>query len=839
MLFGMRRHLSALAVLVSLAASANWVDAGDDCAPDWVPYLGQCTIGFGQTNSPNQTTPLAMAEFDDGTGNGKRLYVAGLFNSIAGQPAQGVAVWNGSAWQTLPGTTGGTITSLLVHDDGTGNALYACGSFSTIGGVATGRVARWNGRQWSAVGSAVSGGVKCMVVHNDGTGAALYIGGSLLAAGGMQDASVAKWNGEEWTAVGDAFPFATVNALAVHDDGAGPLLYAGCGSDIVPGPISTAVARWTGLVWQPVGDNMAGPIGCMISFDDGTGAPAQLIVGGTFLYSGPGGYLQVARWNGDSWNPLGGGLIGGSVGVVGFSIRPDAPPGQPKLFACGDFSHSPGSGVVQGVAAWDGIKWLPCAGGLGGGGRAMQWQQAKNRSWQLIVCGDFSSAGGLPAGRIARWSGPSWSASSWSCLGKGFNNLARIVTLYDDGRGGGPMLYAVGAFTAIGSTAVTSVARWNGSEWQVAGAPPDGTVECMEVFNGDSGPVLVAGGDFTHIGGVEANRVAVWDGLSWAPLGSGIASGTVLALKSWPQGGPGGTPALYVGGSFTQPSTNVARWSGGSWSAVGTLSGTVRTLEIFNDGTGDALFAGGTFWASGNTPINRVAKWTSGHWQALGEGVSGTVNTMTSFTPEGASAPQLFVGGEFATAGAHFAAGIAAWDGGEWSSVGAGLTRESPTAPPVVTYLCAWQRSGGEAPLLLVAGRFAGARGESASDSRRIVAWDGVQWRGFGSGLNGTVSTYSNGSANSIALLPGNNSFLVAGSFATSPAGDAVAAVWDECAPHTGGNSDLNGDGIVDGADLGLLLGAWGLCEGCAEDLTGDGTVDGADLGVLLGAWTG
>ncbi len=47
--------------------------------------------------------------------------------------------------------------------------------------------------------------------------------------------------------------------------------------------------------------------------------------------------------------------------------------------------------------------------------------------------------------------------------------------------------------------------------------------------------------------------------------------------------------------------------------------------------------------------------------------------------------------------------------------------------------------------------------------------------------------------------------------------------------------SDLNGDGIVDGADLGELLGSWGA--GARHDLTGDGVVDGADLGLLLGDW--
>jgi hypothetical protein len=48
--------------------------------------------------------------------------------------------------------------------------------------------------------------------------------------------------------------------------------------------------------------------------------------------------------------------------------------------------------------------------------------------------------------------------------------------------------------------------------------------------------------------------------------------------------------------------------------------------------------------------------------------------------------------------------------------------------------------------------------------------------------------------------------------------------------------TDLSGDGVTDGADLGLLLGAWGQ-SGSPADFDGSGAVDGADLGVLLGAW--
>ena len=52
--------------------------------------------------------------------------------------------------------------------------------------------------------------------------------------------------------------------------------------------------------------------------------------------------------------------------------------------------------------------------------------------------------------------------------------------------------------------------------------------------------------------------------------------------------------------------------------------------------------------------------------------------------------------------------------------------------------------------------------------------------------------------------------------------------------------ADLNRDGVVDGADLGLLLNAWGPCPEacCLGDLTGDGVVDGADLGALLSRWS-
>jgi hypothetical protein len=62
---------------------------------------------------------------------------------------------------------------------------------------------------------------------------------------------------------------------------------------------------------------------------------------------------------------------------------------------------------------------------------------------------------------------------------------------------------------------------------------------------------------------------------------------------------------------------------------------------------------------------------------------------------------------------------------------------------------------------------------------------------------------------------------------------DAIARV----SPQITG--DLNGDGVVDGADLLILLANWGACppKHCPADLNNDGMVDGADLLILLANW--
>ena len=91
-------------------------------------------------------------------------------------------------------------------------------------------------------------------------------------------------------------------------------------------------------------------------------------------------------------------------------------------------------------------------------------------------------------------------------------------------------------------------------------------------------------------------------------------------------------------------------------------------------------------------------------------------------------------------------------------------------------------------------------------------------------------------------LIAGQAYKLVMGSYSATSGSISGSLVIDGPAqPPASCLGDLNLDGAVTGADLGLLLGAWGACPGgtpgCLGDLNLDGAVTGADLGLLLGAW--
>ncbi len=67
-----------------------------------------------------------------------------------------------------------------------------------------------------------------------------------------------------------------------------------------------------------------------------------------------------------------------------------------------------------------------------------------------------------------------------------------------------------------------------------------------------------------------------------------------------------------------------------------------------------------------------------------------------------------------------------------------------------------------------------------------------------------------------------------------NPASATAPVFVPDTAPATPG--DFNGDGIIDGIDMGILLANWG---GAGGDVNGDHVTDGIDLGSLLANWGG
>ena len=82
------------------------------------------------------------------------------------------------------------------------------------------------------------------------------------------------------------------------------------------------------------------------------------------------------------------------------------------------------------------------------------------------------------------------------------------------------------------------------------------------------------------------------------------------------------------------------------------------------------------------------------------------------------------------------------------------------------------------------------------------------------------------------ATLTAGTYIVGVGGYSAADSGTGILTITGPEAPDCPG--DFNGDGVIDGADLTILLGDWG---GAAADLNGDGVVDGADLTILLGGW--
>jgi hypothetical protein len=186
----------------------------------------------------------------------------------------------------------------------------------------------------------------------------------------------------------------------------------------------------------------------------------------------------------------------------------------------------------------------------------------------LYAGGRFASAGGQSASNVAKWDGQGWSA-----LSSGIDEDVFALAVFDDGSGPGPALYAGGQFTSAGGQSANKIAKWDGQSWSALSSGMNWDVDALTVFDDGSGagPALYAGGDFSTAGGVAVNGIARWDGQRWSALSSGFQS-TVQALGVFDDGSAAG-PALYAGGYFESSPGGDSRLAKWGCQAIDTLPG--------------------------------------------------------------------------------------------------------------------------------------------------------------------------------------------------------------------------------------------------------------------------
>src|SRR5690606_31038474 len=122
--------------------------------------------------------------------------------------------------------------------------------------------------------------------------------------------------------------------------------------------------------------------------------------GGAFTSAGGLGTTHIARWDGAAWNFL---APKGSNGING-NVWSMTAYGN-DLIAAGGFNTA-GGVTCYDIARWDGSAWMPLASGWPPGLGNSSSEQARAvavHAGQFFAGGNFTTAGGQPANRIARW----------------------------------------------------------------------------------------------------------------------------------------------------------------------------------------------------------------------------------------------------------------------------------------------------------------------------------------------------------------------------------------------------------------------------------------------------
>jgi hypothetical protein len=590
-------------------------------------FEGKLILGGNYDKAGKHVTNLATWDgstwgtFDDGTVGGGRAMTIHKSKLVVAQH-----IWDDPGWRYLLGTTHTQISLAQVQGDmpglpGQNWGLAGAGLALPDPYPLPYHVMRWSGFEWIELGtyseSPYGNDAVLAMTELDGD---LVVGGWLHEIEGVPVSAVARWDGATWSPMGTAITDRLYQFERFQGD-----LYAACFEGLF---------RWNGTDWDVVPGTESHRVESLTVHGD------ALVVGGSFSTIATATSRNIAAWNGTTWTSF------TDLGVQYEDVLALASDGT-TLYAGGEYTATEGL-PISGIARWTGSNWENMGGpGLG----VIDADENTVRAF-VPFGGELVVAGAMPGwGTVALHGIGLLEADRWVPLGDGFDDVVTSVAVYDGD------LYAGGYFLQSGASPTPKLARWNGLSWTALAPSVDQNAETMIVHDDH----LVIGGEFTQIGGTAFDHLAQWDGGAFTAVGGG-RPGSVYALTELD-----GDLIVATKVSQSEEVTGVERWDGATWMSMGdSFDARVVTLAV-HDGR---LFAGGEFTMVGAAPVNHVAEWNGSSWQALDAGTNGAVRALASH------GDHLYVVGEFTQAGGLAASRLAAWSSadGQWVDLGIGLS---------------------------------------------------------------------------------------------------------------------------------------------------------------------
>lgn len=353
-------------------------------------------------------------------------------------------------WSTMGTGADGLVRCITVGPDGN---VYIGGDFLNVGGVSAPRIAMWNGSEWSPVGTGCDGNIATITFGNTGI---LYAGGTFSNAGGFPAPCIAKWNGSAWSSLDGTGTGLNDAANSIVCDSSGNL-YVG-GSFTNAGGVAEAdfLAKYTVATasWSAVGTGTVtvNNIVYAVSLNsDGT----ALYIGGIFNNIGviPIQYVAYCILATGEWAAL-----DNSTNDMVYRLAFD---GIGRLYATGWFTL-PGSRIFQ--------SYQGSTNTLLGGANNVVSGIGSDSNNNMYAGGIFTTVGsGTAASRIAKWDPV---ASAWSALGSGVDRQVMVITV-NNSTG---VLYAGGDFTTAGGISANKIAKCNLPFTATFAAGPGGTI---------------------------------------------------------------------------------------------------------------------------------------------------------------------------------------------------------------------------------------------------------------------------------------------------------------------------------------------------------------------------